>query len=86
VRFNSPLAKILIDCRGTGGMPSIALNGIDNVREAIRDGANYNHDTYLKALAFPVGVGFKIRDRLILLGVGTPMIRHVKCIMVLHRQ
>ncbi|WP_219063860.1 structural protein P5 [Pseudomonas sp. UMAB-08] len=88
-RFDSPengiraLAKLLINYRGKDGMPGIGLKGIDTVRETINRWApSVENDTeaYIKAVSVAAGVlpneQIDIRDRRILLGVVTAIIKH----------
>ena len=88
-RFDSPengiraLAKLLINYRGKDGMPGIGLKGIDTVRETINRWApSVENDTeaYIKAVSVEAGVlpneQIDIRDRRILLGVVTAIIKH----------
>ena len=88
-RFDSPengiraLAKLLINYRGKDGMPGIGLKGIDTVRETINRWApSVENDTeaYIKAVSVAAGVlsneQIDIRDRRILLGIVTAIIKH----------
>ena len=88
-RFDSPengiraLAKLLINYRGKDGMPGVGLQGIDTVRETINRWApsvENNTDAYVKAVSVEAGVlpneSIDIRDRRILLGVVTAIIKH----------
>ena len=88
-RFNSPengiraLAKLLINYRGKDGMPGVGLQGIDTVRETINRWApsvENNTEAYVKAVSVEAGVlpneSIDIRDRRILLGVVTAIIKH----------
>jgi len=89
VRFDSPengiraLAKLLINYRGKDGMPGIGAPGIDTVRETINRWApssENNTEAYVQAVATAAGVTpsgpIDIRNRKILLGVVTAIIRH----------
>ncbi|WP_341522222.1 structural protein P5 [Pseudomonas sp. G.S.17] len=88
-RFDTPengiraLAKLLINYRGKDGMPGVGLQGIDTVRETINRWApsvENNTDAYVKAVSVEAGVlpneSIDIRDRRILLGVVTAIIKH----------
>ncbi|KFE51137.1 structural protein P5 [Pseudomonas syringae] len=88
-RFDTPengiraLAKLLINYRGKDGMPGVGLQGIDTVREAINRWApsvENNTDAYVKAVSVEAGVlaneSIDIRDRRILLGIVTAIIKH----------
>jgi hypothetical protein len=88
-RFDSPengiraLAKLLINYRGKDGMPGIGLKGIDTVRETINRWApsvENETEAYIKAVSVAAGVlsneQIDIRDRRILLGVVTAIIKH----------
>jgi len=88
-RFDSPengiraLAKLLINYRGKDGMPGVGLQGIDTVREMIHrwaPSAENNTEAYVKAVSVEAGVipneSIDIRERLILLGVVTAIIKH----------
>ncbi len=88
-RFDTPengiraLAKLLINYRGKDGMPGIGLQGIDTVRETINRWApsvENNTEAYVKAVSVEAGVlaneSIDIRDRRILLGLVTAIIKH----------
>jgi hypothetical protein len=88
-RFDTPesgiraLAKLLINYRGKDGMPGVGLQGIDTVRETINHWApsvENNTEAYVKAVSVEAGVlpneSIDIRDRRILLGVVTAIIKH----------
>ena len=88
-RFDSPengiraLAKLLINYRGKDGMPGIGLKGIDTVRETINRWApsvENETEAYIKAVSVAAGVlsneQIDIRDRRILLGIVTAIIKH----------
>ena len=88
-RFDLPengiraLAKLLINYRGKDGMPGVGLQGIDTVRETINRWApsvENNTEAYIKAVSVEAGVlpneSIDIRDRRILLGVVTAIIKH----------
>jgi len=88
-RFDTPengiraLAKLLINYRGKDGMPGIGLKGIDTVRETINRWApSVENDTeaYVKAVAVSAAVlpneQIDIRDRRILTGIVTAIIKH----------
>ena len=88
-RFDTPengiraLAKLLINYRGKDGMPGVGLQGIDTVRETINRWApsvENNTEAYVKAVSVEAGVlpneSIDIRDRRILLGVVTAIIKH----------
>lgn len=88
-RFDSPengiraLAKLLINYRGKDGMPGIGLKGIDTVRETINRWApavENDTEAYINAVSVAAGVlsneQIDIRDRRILLGIVTAIIKH----------
>ena len=77
------LAKLLINYRGKDGMPGIGLAGIDTVRETINRWApsvENNTEAYIKAVSVAAEVlpneQIDIRDKRILLGVVTAIIKH----------
>ena len=87
--FDSPengiraLGKLLINYRGKDGMPGIGLKGIDTVHETINRWApavENDTEVYIKAVSVAAGVlsneQIDIRDRRILLGVVTAIIKH----------